>query len=148
MYLCFLNSGGLALPKGLLLGFGVGALWTVCFMSEMWILSGWWDVMAADPRARCGDAWTMWTLLNYVVNTFKQKFLMTTLAAGLFLWGSYLCPSGLKCGTIFQRDSQKVPQQTSEVCKWSVAPFQGRKTSLCWGTGKEKPQVFLHASGK
>lgn len=42
---------------------------------------------------------------------------MTTLAAALFLQGSYPCPSGLKCGTIFQRDSQKVPQQTSEVCK-------------------------------
>lgn len=55
--------------------------------------------------------------LNYVVNTFKQKLLMTTLAAGLFFQGSYLRPSGLKCGPVFQRDPQKVPQQTSEVCK-------------------------------
>lgn len=39
--------------------------------------------------------------LNYVVNTFKQKLLMTTLAAGLFFEGSYLHPSALKCVPIF-----------------------------------------------
>lgn len=63
MYLCFLNSVGLGWAKGgVLLWFGFGACSAVCFVSEMWILSGWWDVMAADPRARWEGTWVMWTL--------------------------------------------------------------------------------------
>lgn len=67
---------------------------------------------------------------------------MTTLAAGLFFQGSYLRPSGLKCGPIFQRDPQKVPQQTWEVCKWSMARFQAGKA------GKESQSVLGEREGE
>lgn len=67
---------------------------------------------------------------------------MTTLAAGLFFEGSYLRPSALKCGPILQRDPQKVPHQTSEVCKWSVAHFQAGKP------GKESQSVLGEREGE
>lgn len=96
----------------------------------------------------CRSPCTVWgylddvNALNDVVNTFKQKLLVTTLAAGLFFEGSYLRPSGLKCGPIFQRDPQKVPQQTSEVCKSSVARFQAGEA------GKESQSMLGEREGK
>lgn len=90
--------------------------------------------------------------LNYVVNILKQKLLMTTLAAGLFFEGSYLRPSGLKCGTIFQSILRKCPCKPRKSVNdpWLVSKWgsQGKKASLCWGRGKEKPQVFLCENGK
>lgn len=117
IYLCFLNSGGLPLAQGVIAGIWVWGL--VYCLFHVRNVDPFWLMRCNDCRSPC-SAWGYVddvNALNYVVNTFKQKLLMTTLAAGLFLQGSYLCLSGLKCGAIFQRDPQKVAQQTSEVCK-------------------------------
>lgn len=102
IYLCFLNSVGLGLAKGGI----VAVIWVWGLVYCLF------NVRNVNPLClmRCNDCRSPRTAggyldyvnaLNYVVNTFKQKLLMTTLAAGLFFEGSYLHPSALKCGPIF-----------------------------------------------
>lgn len=59
-----------------------------------------------------------------------------------FSKGLYLRPSGLKCGTIFQSDPQKVLYQTSEVYKRYTAHFQAGKQ------GKESQTVLVERECK
>lgn len=148
--LCFLNSGGLGLAKGVTAGIWAWGL--VYCLFNVRNVDPFWLMRCNDCRSPCTARGCLDAVnaLNYVVNTLKQKLLMTTLAAGLFfptcvplVWNVAPFSKGMlrKCPS----KPRKSVNDPWLISKWGS---QGKKASLCWGRGKEKPQVFLHASGK
>lgn len=151
IFLCSLNSGGLALAQGVIAGiWGWGlvyCLFNVRNVDPFWL-------MRCNDRSPCWDARMMWTLKMMLLirwNKNKTYWWPLWLLACLFkvptcvplVWNVAPFSKGIlrKCPS----KPRKSVNDPWLVSKWGS---QGKKASLCWGRGEDKPQVFLCESGK